>query len=75
MSKDIDIEMNKYIKAVKHYELTKELPPRLDELFDKDKIWQCSYCDFINISCEGLLKEDKWLIILHFTRLLELYAQ
>ncbi len=54
--KDIDIEMNKYIKAVKHYEKTKELPPRLDIDLDKDKSWQCSYCDFINISCEGLIK-------------------
>jgi len=55
--KDIDFEMNKYIKAVKDYKKTKELPPRLDEVLDKDMKWQCSYCDFINISCEGLLKE------------------
>ena len=54
--KDIDNEMNKYIKAVNDYEITKELPPRLDDILDKNKAWQCSYCDFINISCEGLLK-------------------
>ena len=54
--KDIDIEMNKYIKAVNDYEKTKILPPRLDDVLDKDMKWQCSYCDFINISCDGLIK-------------------
>ena len=54
--KDIDNELHKYIKAVNKYKKTKELPTRLDDVLDKSQAWQCSYCDFINISCEGLIK-------------------
>lgn len=51
--KDINDIMNKYIEAVNKYKDTKELPPVLDKMFAEKEIWQCSYCDYKDISCEG----------------------
>jgi hypothetical protein len=53
---DIEALMNDYILAVLLYKHEKTLPPRLDDILDKDHAWECGYCDFNNISCEGLLK-------------------
>jgi len=57
--KNIEDLFNQYMLAVLRYEQDKILPPRLDDVLDKDQAWQCSYCDFNNISCEGLMKGDK----------------
>ena len=58
--KDIDKLMDEYILAQLRYEQDRILPPQLDAIFDKDSAWECSYCDFNNISCEGLIgKIDK----------------
>jgi hypothetical protein len=54
---DIKELFKDYILAVMLYEHEKILPPRLDDVLDKSQSWECGYCDFLNISCEGLLKE------------------
>ena len=54
---DIDSLMDSYILAQLRYEQDKILPPQLDAIFDKDCAWQCSYCDYLNVSCEGLIGE------------------
>ena len=51
--KDITILMNKYIEAVEYYRNTHLLPPPLDKMFNEKELWQCSYCNFKDISCEG----------------------
>ena len=53
--KDIDKLMDEYILAQLRYEQDKILPERLDALFNKESAWECSYCNFNNISCEGLI--------------------
>jgi len=57
--KDIEDLFNQYILAVLRYEQDKILPPRLDDILDKSQAWECGYCDFNNISCEGLMKGEK----------------
>jgi len=53
----IELLMNKYIEAVEYYKNTKELPPELDEMFNSNDIWMCSYCSFLNVSCNGYRKD------------------
>ncbi len=54
---DIEHLFDEYILAQLRYEQDKILPPRLDNVLDKGQAWECDYCDFNTISCEGLLKE------------------
>jgi len=53
---DIENKFNEYIQAVNDYETSKKLPARLDATFNKDLAWSCDYCNFKNISCEGLVR-------------------
>ena len=53
--KEIDNLMAEYILAQLRYEQDRIMPERIDALFNKEDAWQCSYCDFNNISCEGLI--------------------
>jgi hypothetical protein len=48
-----------YSNAVIGYRDRKELPPMLDEMFDKDKLWQCDYCLYQGITCPKVLIEKK----------------
>ena len=55
--KDSDKLFEKYSKAVIEYETNKILPPMLDEIFDRDKYWQCRYCLFQGVTCPQILKD------------------
>lgn len=56
---EIEALFDKYSKAVTRYGTDKILPPLLDDVFDKDKYWQCGYCLFQGITCPQILKEKK----------------
>lgn len=51
---DISQLMDEYILAQLRYEQDKILPDRL-----ASKSWECDYCDYMNISCEGYIKDAK----------------
>lgn len=53
---NIDRDMNTYIVAVNLYELNHSLPGEIDETFYPKEVWQCSYCNFKDISCNGYRK-------------------
>ncbi len=61
VDKDTNIErdMDKYISAVNMYNLNGELPAEIDETFFPKEVWQCSYCNFKDISCDGYRKDTK----------------
>jgi hypothetical protein len=44
--------MADYMEAVNTYEDLGEPPARFDEVFDKNEIWQCSYCNYEQITCK-----------------------
>ena len=49
--RNIDELIQGYVHAVENYKTAEILPPKLDELFDKKSIWQCSYCNYKDITC------------------------
>jgi hypothetical protein len=49
--RNIDELIQGYVHAVENYKEAEILPPKLDELFDKKSIWQCSYCNYKDITC------------------------
>ncbi len=49
----IESLFNYYIDAIHNYELNKRLPDRL-----KGKTWECDYCDFKDVSCEGYITDE-----------------
>lgn len=50
---NIRVLFNEYINAVSDYENNKILPDRL-----KGKTWECDYCDFKDVSCEGYIADE-----------------
>ena len=52
--KDIDKLMDSYILAQLRYEQDRIMPERL-----QGKSWECDYCDYMNVSCEGYIKDSK----------------
>ena len=52
---DIEGLMNEYILAWLRHDQDKILPPKLT---DKKDFWQCSYCSFMGISCEGYIEQE-----------------
>jgi hypothetical protein len=52
-------DFSEYKFAVELYGSYKELPPRLDAVFNDKDAWQCDYCDYQFITCEGLVGEKQ----------------
>jgi len=63
---DIQNIFDKYITAIQRYKEEEVLPPKIDlEIEIKDssvyakKSWQCSYCKYVDITCEGYPNLDR----------------